>query len=413
MRGEKRRLAELAAENAQLALAHETTAAEQKRLRRIEALESLRESLNLESLPLRIECFDISNLQGRDIVASMTVFVDAQPKKAHYRSFTVRGLDGQDDFASMAQVIARRFARLRDSADAGRYDESFAAVPNLVVIDGGKGQLAAALEAIQATYELPRVAVIALAKREEEVFVPGRSQPILLDRHDPGLQLLAAHPRRGPPVRDHASTARSATRARSHRSSTRSRASARRAGARSCTTSARPTGSSPPRRRSSRPFRACRRRRPARCSGSSTAPAGRCRSALSGGPAPLRQPVAVGAPEAERAQGEQDRGEADDDVDDRERQLHADAEGEQGRARRLAARGCRARNACSVPTPARADRNERREALRRLHEQHVAQRSARSERAEQEPDRRQAERPVGELPRRRRCGASARACGRP
>ena len=174
----------------ELALTHETTAAEQKRLRRIEALESLRESLNLESLPVRIECFDISNLQGRDIVASMTVFVDAQPKKAHYRSFTVRGLDGQDDFASMGQVIARRFARLRDAGDAGRYDESFATVPNLVVIDGGKGQLAAALEAMQATAGLPRVAVIALAKREEEVFVPGRSQPILLDRHDPGLQLL-------------------------------------------------------------------------------------------------------------------------------------------------------------------------------------------------------------------------------
>jgi excinuclease ABC subunit C len=190
VRGEKRRLAELADENARLALTHETTAAEQKRLRRIEALESLREGLNLESLPVRIECFDISNLQGRDIVASMSVFVDAQPKKAHYRSFTIRGLDGQDDFASMGQVIARRFARLRDSAVAGRFDESFATVPNLVVIDGGKGQLAAALEAIQATYELPRVAVIALAKRAEEVFLPGRSQPIVLERHDPGLQLL-------------------------------------------------------------------------------------------------------------------------------------------------------------------------------------------------------------------------------
>jgi excinuclease ABC subunit C len=189
-RGEKRRLAELAAENAQLALAHETTAAAQKRLRRIAALESLRECLNLESLPLRVECFDISNLQGRDIVASMAVFVDAQPRKAHYRSFTVRGLDGQDDFASMGQVVGRRFARLRDAGEPGRYDESFAAVPNLVVIDGGKGQLTAALEAIQATAGLPRVAVIALAKREEEVFVPGLSRPILLDRHDPGLQLL-------------------------------------------------------------------------------------------------------------------------------------------------------------------------------------------------------------------------------
>ncbi|MEO5633955.1 excinuclease ABC subunit UvrC [Gaiella sp.] len=190
IRGEKKRLAELAAENAAIALDHETTAAEQKRLRRIEALESLREGLNLESLPVRIECFDISNLQGRDIVAAMTVFLDAQPRKAHYRSFTVRGLDGQDDFASMAQVVARRFARLRDSGETDRYDESFSAIPNLVVIDGGKGQLAAALDAMKATAGLPRVAVIALAKRAEEVFVPGRSSPIILDRHDPGLQLL-------------------------------------------------------------------------------------------------------------------------------------------------------------------------------------------------------------------------------
>ncbi len=189
-RGEKRRLAELADENARLALEHEATAAEQKRLRRIEALESLRESLNLESLPVRVECFDISNIQGRDIVASMAVFVDAQPRRSHYRSFAVRGLEGQDDFAAMGQVIARRFARLRDVAEPGRYDESFAVAPNLIVIDGGKGQLSAALEAIHATYDLPRVAVIALAKRDEEVFVPGRTAPIRLDRHDPGLQLL-------------------------------------------------------------------------------------------------------------------------------------------------------------------------------------------------------------------------------
>ena len=90
----------------------------------------------------------------------------------------------------MGQVVARRFARLRDVSGADGYDESFASIPNLVVIDGGKGQLAAALEAMQATYDLPRVAVVALAKREEEVFVPGRSDPIVLDRHDPGLQLL-------------------------------------------------------------------------------------------------------------------------------------------------------------------------------------------------------------------------------
>jgi len=191
-RGEKRRLAVLADENARLALQHEATAGEQKRLRRIEALESLRESLNLESLPVRVECFDISNIQGRDIVAAMTVFVDAQAKRAHYRTFSVRGLDGQDDFASMTQVVGRRFARLRAASAPDRFDESFGSVPNLVVIDGGKGQLAAALEAIHTSSDLPRVAVIALAKREEEVFVPGESAPIRLDRHDPGLQLLQA-----------------------------------------------------------------------------------------------------------------------------------------------------------------------------------------------------------------------------
>ena len=189
-RGEKLRLAELADENARLALESEATQAEQKRLRRIEALEQLREVLNLESLPLRIECYDISNIQGQTIVGSMVVFQDATPKRAHYRTFAVRGQEVQDDFAAMAEVVSRRFARLRDAATPDAWDESFAAVPNLVLIDGGRGQLAAAQQAIHATYDLPRVAVIALAKRIEEVFVPGRPSAIILDHHDPGLQLL-------------------------------------------------------------------------------------------------------------------------------------------------------------------------------------------------------------------------------
>jgi excinuclease ABC subunit C len=156
----------------------------------VTALEQLREALNLESLPTRIECFDVSNIQGREIVASMAVFVDGQPRRAHYRTFGVRGLEGQDDFAAIAEAVRRRFARLRDAADPARHDESFAARPNLVVIDGGKGQLSAALDAIQAVGDLPRLAVVALAKREEEVFVPGRAAPIRLAPHDPGLQLL-------------------------------------------------------------------------------------------------------------------------------------------------------------------------------------------------------------------------------
>jgi excinuclease ABC subunit C len=187
-RGEKRRLAELATQNAQVALESDAVQSEQRRLRRVEALEELREALNLESLPIRIECFDISNIQAASPVGSMVVFEDAQPKKSDYRKFGVRGLNGQDDFAAMAEVVSRRFARRRDLRPE-EHDASFAATPNLVVVDGGKGQLSAALAAMQ-EFDLPRVAVIALAKREEEVFVPGRPGPIRLDRHSPGLQLL-------------------------------------------------------------------------------------------------------------------------------------------------------------------------------------------------------------------------------
>ena len=188
-RGEKRRLQELAQQNAALALESETFVAESKRARRVEALEELREALNLESLPLRIECFDISNIQGQEVVGSMVVFEDAVAKKSHYRKFTLRGVEGQDDFASMREVIARRFARLQADPGSDEWNESFAATPNLVVIDGGKGQLSAALEAME-ELDLPRVAVIALAKRIEEVFVPGRPEPILLPSHTAGLQLL-------------------------------------------------------------------------------------------------------------------------------------------------------------------------------------------------------------------------------
>jgi excinuclease ABC subunit C len=188
-RGEKRRLQQLADENARQALVGEQAATEQQRARRVEALEELREALNLESLPIRIECFDISHAMGQDPVGSMVVFQDARPRKADYRKFGIRDAGADpDDFAAMAEVISRRFARLSDGTGQ-THDASFATAPNLVVIDGGKGQLSAALAAMQA-YDLPRVAVIALAKRIEEVFVPGRSDPIVLSRHNPGLQLL-------------------------------------------------------------------------------------------------------------------------------------------------------------------------------------------------------------------------------
>jgi excinuclease ABC subunit C len=189
-RGDKRRLAELATKNAELALVSAAVATERQKLRRVAALEELREALNLESLPVRIECFDISTTQGRQTVGAMAVFRDAQPRKALYRKFAIRRPAGrQDDYAALGEVLSRRFARAGVPSSAPDWDESFSAVPNLVVVDGGRGQLSAALKAMH-EYELPRVAVVSLAKREEHVFVPGQRSAIVLDRSSAGLQLL-------------------------------------------------------------------------------------------------------------------------------------------------------------------------------------------------------------------------------
>ena len=184
-RGERRRLVELAVENARLEVEADAAHREQQRRRRVHALEELREVLNLESLPVRVECFDVSNIQGESIVASMVVFVDGKQRNAHYRTFAIRGLESQDDVGAIREAVSRRFARLRD----GERDESFSKMPNLVVIDGGRGQLSAALAAME-ELDLARVAVVALAKREEAVFVPGATRPIRLERTSPGLQLL-------------------------------------------------------------------------------------------------------------------------------------------------------------------------------------------------------------------------------
>ena len=271
-RGEKRRLQELAQQNAQLALESETFVAETKRARRVEALEELREALNLESLPIRIECFDISNIQGQEVVGSMVVFEDGVAKKGHYRKFAIRGVEGQDDFASMNEVISRRFSRLGADPGSEQWNESFAAAPNLVVIDGGKGQLSAALAAMH-ELDLPRVAVIALAKRIEEVFVPGRAEPILL----PVELARACSSCSGSATRRIASrspsTASAATPRRRSRCSTSSRESARRGGGRCCSTSARSSGWSARRRPSSKACPASRPRRRAGSTSSCTAPA--------------------------------------------------------------------------------------------------------------------------------------------
>jgi excinuclease ABC subunit C len=186
-RGPKRRLLELARHNAHLAAQIEVEQLSRRRSSRIEALERLRDALNLEGLPLRIECYDISNLGERHAVGAMVVFEGGVPKKAHYRKFAIRDIEGQDDFAMMSEVVRRRFERQADAA-AESYDESFAALPDLVVIDGGKGQLSAAQAAVNdAGVTLD---VISLAKQREEIFVPGQRDPLALSKDDPASLLL-------------------------------------------------------------------------------------------------------------------------------------------------------------------------------------------------------------------------------
>ena len=185
-RGPKRRLLDLAQHNAELAAQTEVDRIARTSAKRIEALERLRDGLALERLPLRIECYDISNLGEKHPVGSMVVFEGGQPKKAHYRKFSVRDATGQDDFAMMNQVLRRRFERR--AADAGGYDESFATLPDLVVVDGGKGQLSAAVAALEDAGA--DVDVVSLAKQREEVFVPGRRDPLPFPADDPGSLLL-------------------------------------------------------------------------------------------------------------------------------------------------------------------------------------------------------------------------------
>ncbi len=194
-RGDKRRILELAERNALLALDTERLKAERSRQQRVEALDELQAALSLDVLPLRIECYDISTLMGTNTVASMVVFEGGAPKKSDYRRFTIRSLaEGEsDDFAAMREVLTRRMRAWESQRDLSphdpAHDESFATLPNLIVIDGGKGQLAAGLEALQDARERG-VAVVSLAKRIEELFLPDVSAPIVLAHDTPGLQLV-------------------------------------------------------------------------------------------------------------------------------------------------------------------------------------------------------------------------------
>ncbi len=196
-RGDKRRLRELAERNARLALDQDRLRREHRRQRRVESLADLREALGMQELPVRIEGFDISNLGGEHTVASMVVFEGGATKKSDYRRFRVRGdgvqRSGPDDFASMEEVLGRRMNRYLEQVDLsphdGKRDGSFASLPSLVVIDGGKGQLSAGMRVLRPFVERG-VTVIGLAKRLEEVYVPDRAAPIDLPAESEASQLL-------------------------------------------------------------------------------------------------------------------------------------------------------------------------------------------------------------------------------
>ena len=179
-RGEKRRLVDLGAENARHVLEDRVSALAYAADRAEDALYGLQDELDLKVVPRLMVCFDISHIQGAETVASAVMFENGEPRKAGYRHMRIQGDWGNDDYRSMAEAVGRYFRRRMDEEKP---------LPDLVVIDGGKGQLSAATEALTAL-GLDDVAVVALAKRDEEVFLPGRSDPVRMDRRNRGLHVL-------------------------------------------------------------------------------------------------------------------------------------------------------------------------------------------------------------------------------
>ncbi|MCW2782507.1 MAG: Excinuclease subunit [Marmoricola sp.] len=211
-RGDKKSLQETVAQNAAQSLALHKTRRASDLTTRNQALEEIQQALELPSVPLRMECYDISNLQGTEVVASMVVFEDGLARKSEYRRFVIKGVDGQNDVASMHEVITRRFKRLLDERiehpdlASGEIDaeqdtgpmlidpetgrpKKFAYVPGLVVVDGGPPQVAAAQRALD-ELGIDDIPVCGLAKRLEEVWLPGQADPVILPRSSEGLYLL-------------------------------------------------------------------------------------------------------------------------------------------------------------------------------------------------------------------------------
>ena len=179
-RGEKKRLVEMAGRNAWENLKKELIRQKYQDTRTVKAVIELGEYLNLDRKPEQIEGFDISNIQGSDPVASMVVFKGGLPSKQDYRRFKIKTVEGPNDFAMMQEVVERRYRRLIQ--EKGK-------LPDLILIDGGKGQLSAAFE-ILSSLGLTELPIIGLAKQEEEIFLPGKSEPVIIPKNSPALHLL-------------------------------------------------------------------------------------------------------------------------------------------------------------------------------------------------------------------------------
>ena len=217
-RGDKRSLQDTVAQNAAQSLVLHKTRRASDLTTRNKALEEIQDALALDEVPLRIECYDVSNLQGTEVVASMVVFEDGLARKSEYRRFVIKGVDGQNDVASMHEVITRRFRRLLDEQgnstrstsddgpmlvdpETGRA-RKFAYAPSLVVVDGGPPQVAAAQRALD-ELGIVDIPVCGLAKRLEEVWLPGAGGPGHPGAVERGPLPPPADPGRGPPLRDH------------------------------------------------------------------------------------------------------------------------------------------------------------------------------------------------------------------
>jgi excinuclease ABC subunit C len=194
-RGPKRELVRLAAENAAETLAMLRSRWEADRSKHVQALGELREALKLAEPPNRIECYDVSNLHGTAAAGSMVVFEQGAPSKRLYRKFTINSVQGQDDFASMEEILQRRFrrwhvAREKAAEPGGKLDPAFGRLPNLLIVDGGKGQVGRA-QAVLNEHDLEgEVPVAGLAKSHEELYLPGQRDPVVLPRRSQALYLV-------------------------------------------------------------------------------------------------------------------------------------------------------------------------------------------------------------------------------